>query len=80
MSAFKSGAFALTFAACIAAFAAPVRADEAAPTNSPRVQAIQKAGVFRVGVLANPPWLVENTSGSGDQWSGPGWTDRKSVV
>ena len=65
---------ALSLAACIAALAAPVKADEAVPTGSPRVQAIQKAGVFRVGVLANPPWLVENTSGSGDQWSGPGWT------
>jgi polar amino acid transport system substrate-binding protein len=40
---------------------------------SPRVDAIRKAGVLRVGVLANAPWLVENTSGSGDQWSGPAW-------
>jgi polar amino acid transport system substrate-binding protein len=55
-------------------------ADEAVPTNSPRVQAIQKAGVFRVGVLANPPWLVENTSGGGEQWSGPGWTLAKEYA
>ena len=80
MSSFKSGAFTLTVAASIAAFAAPARADEAVPTNSPRVQAIQKAGSFRVGVLANPPWLVENTSGSGDQWSGPGWTLAKEYA
>jgi polar amino acid transport system substrate-binding protein len=40
---------------------------------SPRVDAIRKAGVLRVGVLANAPWLVENTSGAGDQWSGPAW-------
>jgi polar amino acid transport system substrate-binding protein len=26
-----------------------------------------------VGVLANAPWLVENTSGSGETWSGPAW-------
>ncbi|CAM5195565.1 Polar amino acid transport system substrate-binding protein OS=Castellaniella defragrans OX=75697 GN=HNR28_001489 PE=4 SV=1 [Castellaniella defragrans] len=43
------------------------------PTDSPRIQAIQKSGVLRVGVLANPPWLVENTQGGGEPWSGPVW-------
>jgi polar amino acid transport system substrate-binding protein len=62
------------------AFMGLARADEPVPTNSPRVQAIQKAGTFRVGVLANPPWLVENTSGSGEQWSGPGWTLAKEYA
>jgi polar amino acid transport system substrate-binding protein len=44
-----------------------------APGASSRVDAIKKAGVLRVGVLANAPWLVENTSGSGETWSGPAW-------
>lgn len=45
-----------------------------APGASPRIDAIKKAGVLRVGVLANAPWLVENTSGgSGPTWSGPAW-------
>ncbi|HEY1458821.1 MAG TPA: transporter substrate-binding domain-containing protein [Casimicrobiaceae bacterium] len=44
-----------------------------APGTSPRVDAIKKAGVLRVGVLANAPWLVENTTGSGEAWSGPAW-------
>jgi len=44
-----------------------------APGASPRIDAIKKAGVLRVGVLANAPWLVENTSGSGEAWSGPAW-------
>jgi polar amino acid transport system substrate-binding protein len=61
-------------------FVGSAGADEAVPANSPRVQAIQKTGVFRVGVLANPPWLVENTSGSGEQWSGPGWTLAKEYA
>jgi len=74
MPLLERSVLALTVIACIATSAFPAKADEAVPTNSPRVQAIQKAGVLRVGVLANPPWLVENTSGSGDQWSGPGWT------
>jgi len=44
-----------------------------APGASPRIDAIKKAGVLRVGVLANAPWLVENTTGKGDAWSGPAW-------
>lgn len=55
------------------AAAASARADVAVPTGSPRIDAIKKAGVLRVGVLANAPWLVENTSGKGEAWSGPAW-------
>ena len=40
---------------------------------SPRIDAIKKAGILRVGVLANAPWLVENTKGGGEKWSGPAW-------
>jgi polar amino acid transport system substrate-binding protein len=43
-----------------------------APGVSPRIDAIRKAGVLRVAVLANAPWLVESTTG-GEQWSGPAW-------
>jgi polar amino acid transport system substrate-binding protein len=55
--------------------ATPVLADVPVPASgaSPRVDAIRKAGVLRVGVLANAPWLVENTSGQGEAWSGPAW-------
>ncbi len=58
-----------------ALLALPAVADVAvpAPGASPRVDAIKKAGVLRVGVLANAPWLVENTSGGGEAWSGPAW-------
>ncbi|WP_216851244.1 ABC transporter substrate-binding protein, partial [Acidisphaera sp. L21] len=44
-----------------------------APGASPRVDAIRKSGTLRVGVLSNPPWLVENTTGSGEAWAGPAW-------
>ncbi|MEO7399481.1 MAG: transporter substrate-binding domain-containing protein [Polaromonas sp.] len=50
------------------------------PGASPRVDAIKKAGVLRVAVLSNPPWLVENTSGSGDAWSGPAWSLANEVA
>lgn len=55
-------------------------ADVPVPADSPRIQAIQKAGALRVGVLANPPWLVENTSGSGEAWSGPAWALSKEYA
>lgn len=45
-----------------------------APGASPRIDAIKKAGVLRVGVLSNSPWLVENTTGgTGETWDGPAW-------
>ncbi|MEO8390261.1 transporter substrate-binding domain-containing protein [Polaromonas sp.] len=44
-----------------------------APGTSARIDAIKKAGVLRAAVLSNPPWLVENTTGSGDAWAGPAW-------
>ena len=68
--------FARTCAAlALAALTLPAFADVAvpAPGASPRIDAIKKAGVLRIGVLAIAPWLVENTSGSGDPWSGPAW-------
>ena len=66
------------YVAAVAAlsFATTIYADVPvpAPGASPRIDAIKKAGVLRVGVLANAPWLVENTAGgSGDAWSGPAW-------
>jgi polar amino acid transport system substrate-binding protein len=54
--------------------AVPATAQEVpAPGTSPRIDAIRKAGALRVAVLANAPWLIENTTGSGDHWSGPAW-------
>ncbi len=65
---------AAALAALAFAFSAAADVPVPAPGASPRIDAIKKAGVLRVGVLANAPWLVENTSGgSGDAWSGPAW-------
>ncbi|MEW9614668.1 transporter substrate-binding domain-containing protein [Shinella sp. S4-D37] len=40
---------------------------------SARIDAIKAAGELRAGVLANPPWLVEDTTGAGEPWRGPAW-------
>jgi polar amino acid transport system substrate-binding protein len=71
-----STTFGRSLAALVTLVALPALAQVAvpAPGASPRIDAIKKAGVLRVGVLANAPWLVENTKGgSGDAWSGPAW-------
>lgn len=54
--------------------------DVPAPGTSPRIDAIKKAGELRVGVLSNPPWLVEDTTGSGEAWAGPAWTLSKEFA
>ena len=59
----------IAFAALVIATTTCADVAVPAPGTSPRVDAIKKAGVLRVGVLANAPWLVENTSGSGDAWA-----------
>lgn len=51
-----------------------------APGESARIDAIRKAGSLKVGVLANPPWLYENTSGSGERWEGPAWLLTKEAA
>lgn len=62
--------------------ALPAQAQDApAPGVSPRVDAIRKAGVLKVGVLANLPWLAENTrSDGGEPWSGPAWVLTKEYA
>jgi len=63
----------LAIAALLAVALSATAQDVPAPGKSPRIDAIRKAGVLRVGVLANAPWLVENTTGAGEHWSGAAW-------
>ncbi len=55
-------------------------AEVPAPGSSPRIDAIKKAGVLKVAVIHNTPWLVENTTGSGEPWSGPAWIFANAVA
>jgi polar amino acid transport system substrate-binding protein len=76
------GALFMAAALAMAHFATnPAQAQEPpAPGVSARIDAIRKAGELRVGVLANLPWLAENTSGSGEAWDGPAWTLTKEYA
>lgn len=63
----------VALAGFVAAGQASAFTDPPKPGESPRVDAIRKAGVLRVGVQDNQPWLAENTTGTGEPWSGPAW-------
>lgn len=64
----------LAVAAALAATLTSALAQTPPPSGaSPRIDAIRKAGVLRVGVVNNPPWLAQNTTGDGEPWSGPSW-------
>lgn len=66
--------FALLLASAAGLLVAQFAAAQTPPPASPRVDAIRKAGALRVGVLANPPWLTENTKNPANPWGGPAWT------
>src|SRR5438067_927780 len=48
-------------------------ADVPAAGQSPKIDAIKQRGVLKVAAIGEFPWLPENTSGSGPQFSGPAW-------
>lgn len=71
---FSRGCKAIALASMLVATAGSAFAQTPpAPGASPRIDAIRKAGVLRVGVVNNPPWLAQNTTGEGEAWSGPSW-------
>ena len=51
-----------------------------APGSSKKVDEITKRGVLNVAVLAEPPWLAENTTGSGAQYFGSAWTITEEIA
>lgn len=73
--------FALALGTSLVGFSAQGFAQQPpAPGASPRIDAIRQAKALRVGVLVNPPWLWENTTGSGEKWDGPAWTLAKEYA
>src|ERR1700686_4939094 len=70
--------------ALLAAFAwtSAAAADTAvpAPGTSKKVDEIKARGVLRAAAIGEFPWLPENTSGSGPQFSGPAWILANSIA
>lgn len=73
LNRFSLGRQVLVAVAIVASTSAAFAQTPPAPGASPRIDAIRKAGVLRVGVVNNPPWLAQNTTGEGEAWSGPSW-------
>ena len=44
-----------------------------APGESPKIDEIMERGTLLVAAIGEFPWLPENTTGSGPQFSGPAW-------
>ena len=59
---------ALTFAPAVVA-----QTSVPEPGKSKKIDEIKKRGVLRVAAIGEFPWLPENTSGTGPQFSGPAW-------
>lgn len=77
----SSGIFAVVLGASLLGLAGQGLAQvPPAPGASPRIDAIRQAKALRVAVLVNPPWLYENTTGTGEKWDGPAWTLAKEYA
>lgn len=50
------------------------------PGASKMIDEIKQRGVIHVGVLAEPPWLAENTTGSGPQYFGSAWVITEEIA
>ncbi|MBV9569005.1 MAG: transporter substrate-binding domain-containing protein [Hyphomicrobiales bacterium] len=50
------------------------------PGTSKKIDEIKKRGVLRAAAIGEFPWLPENTSGSGPQFSGPAWLLANSIA
>ncbi|MGE4247443.1 MAG: substrate-binding periplasmic protein, partial [Parvibaculaceae bacterium] len=64
-------ASALLFSTSAATMAAGT--DVPASGQSAKIDAIKERGVLKVAAIGEFPWLPENTTGSGPQFSGPAW-------
>ena len=47
--------------------------DVPAPGQSAKIDAIKARGTLKAAAIGESPWLPENTTGSGEQFSGPAW-------
>jgi polar amino acid transport system substrate-binding protein len=77
-----TGLAGLLVAAALAVSPTPgsAAADVPAPGASKKIDEIKERGVLRVAVLAEPPWLAENTTGSGPQYYGSAWVIAEEVA
>ena len=64
---------AIAFAVVLGAGTALAGSEVPAPGQSPKIDAIKARGTLKAAAIGEFPWLPENTTGSGPQFSGPAW-------
>lgn len=67
------GSVALLTVMFISGTAALGQTEVPAPGTSAKIDAIKERGTLRAAAIGEFPWLPENTTGSGPQFSGPAW-------
>ena len=70
---FRGAAVAAVLSLSVATLAHAAGTDVPAPGQSPKIDAIKARGSLKAAAIGEFPWLPENTTGSGDQFSGPAW-------
>jgi polar amino acid transport system substrate-binding protein len=68
-----AGVLGAAMAGAVLASAAWAEVAVPAAGASPTIDAIRERGTLRVAAIGEFPWLPQNTSGSGPQYSGPAW-------
>ncbi len=80
----RTGSILAAVAGAIVAFglSAAAYAEVAVPEagTSKKVDEIKARGVLNAAVLAEPPWLAENTTGSGPQYFGSAWMITEEIA
>ena len=80
----RTGSILAAVAGAIVAFglSATAYAEVAVPEagTSKKVDEIKARGVLNAAVLAEPPWLAENTTGSGPQYFGSAWMITEEIA
>src|SRR5258707_6816940 len=69
----KLASAAFLLAACAYATIVSAQTGVPEPGKSKKIDEIKKRGVLKAAAIGEFPWLPENTSGSGPQFSGPAW-------
>ena len=69
----RDAAFAAALLLSVATLAHAAGTEVPAPGQSPKIDAIKERGALKAAAIGEFPWLPENTTGSGPQFSGPAW-------
>src|SRR3569832_1040443 len=69
----RDAALAAVLSLSVVTLAHAAGTDVPAPGASPKIVAFKARGSLKAAAIGEFPWLPENSTGSGDQFSGPAW-------